>query len=598
MRPFPKGPPPWWMRLRLLLREWADEWADRWTRWMWGLRQRWDALREMFQLPTPVPRPLTIPPFNWGNIFTGLSLLAVPAAIFLVFMAIRFRELLFAEAMECAQIARNLAQGKGFVTDCLRPLELAFNDSWGNHPDLTYPPLFPLLLAFFFQRLGAGDNIAALVSGLFYILTLGVTLLFAWRMLGKRAAIYAFLFTTVNLPLIWQSISGMPLTLFAFLLTLLCFLLYLSPREIPLEVDEEGEPLRVGYGSPLLAAACGLVFGLGVLTKYGFAFFALPVLVYLWLTHTHTRGWSLVAFSLVALAVVSPWLYRNYLLMGNPFFTLRWYEIPMHTTVYPGASLYRRILDYPPSPLGFMFGHVRTMGRKVVEISAGGLYMFLPMVPSVFLFPFFLVGMFLPPEDRAYRFLRPCVYTMLIFQTLLICLTSPVMPNLIPFVPLMVLLATDTFLGLLDWWLGEEWRWTKSIVIALLCFFVFYPLFGQLALGVQIPPNPSEEDFEYIRTHVPQGAVLISDMPWSVAWHAERTALWLPQWLPDFQELQRRKKVQYIHLSQQIRTYPRAEEMHYWQTLYYRKILPTGFRLGEEFEGGGVVLVAEKPAPD
>ncbi len=73
------------------------------------------------------------------------------------------------EAMDAAQVARNLSEGKGYTTDCIRPFSiylvkkhnLAVQQASGststnaadlarlngNHPDLANPPLYPTVLA-------------------------------------------------------------------------------------------------------------------------------------------------------------------------------------------------------------------------------------------------------------------------------------------------------------------------------------------------------------------------------------------------------------------------------------------------------------------
>src|SRR5262249_49673212 len=76
-----------------------------------------------------------------------------------------FRNMATIEAMDAAQVARNLAEGKGFTTLFLRPfsmflvkshnLEKASSDQSvtdlseikGMHPDLANPPVYPLVLA-------------------------------------------------------------------------------------------------------------------------------------------------------------------------------------------------------------------------------------------------------------------------------------------------------------------------------------------------------------------------------------------------------------------------------------------------------------------
>src|SRR5437588_1546136 len=77
-----------------------------------------------------------------------------------------FRNLSTEEAMDCAQLARNVAQGKGYTTQFIRPLSVYLVESQrrhqraltntpnsdlgllkANHPDLANPPAYPLLLA-------------------------------------------------------------------------------------------------------------------------------------------------------------------------------------------------------------------------------------------------------------------------------------------------------------------------------------------------------------------------------------------------------------------------------------------------------------------
>src|SRR6187455_129964 len=78
-----------------------------------------------------------------------------------------FRNLNTLEAMDAAQVARNLAEGRGFSTQFIRPLSIHVVKEWNQgrqvagptaqdsdaakrdspHPDLANPPLYPVLLA-------------------------------------------------------------------------------------------------------------------------------------------------------------------------------------------------------------------------------------------------------------------------------------------------------------------------------------------------------------------------------------------------------------------------------------------------------------------
>src|SRR2546430_17524169 len=87
-----------------------------------------------------------------------LALLALTA----VYDLREYRNFSTAEAMDAAQLARNLATGKGYTTDFIRPLsihlveqhQIKLNQRTNDfallksaHPDLANPPVYPLLLA-------------------------------------------------------------------------------------------------------------------------------------------------------------------------------------------------------------------------------------------------------------------------------------------------------------------------------------------------------------------------------------------------------------------------------------------------------------------
>src|SRR6185503_15710566 len=78
-----------------------------------------------------------------------------------------YRNMAAPEAMDAAQVARNLSEGRGFSTQFIRPVSIHFvtqrNEARfgpapigadadyarlkGNHPDLANAPLYPLVLA-------------------------------------------------------------------------------------------------------------------------------------------------------------------------------------------------------------------------------------------------------------------------------------------------------------------------------------------------------------------------------------------------------------------------------------------------------------------
>jgi len=88
----------------------------------------------------------------------GLALLFL-LMIMLVFTATQFRGLKDAQAMDAAQVGRNLMTYRAYVTQNVRPASMHYlkarrgDARVGRHPELIQPPGYPLLLAGGFRAL-------------------------------------------------------------------------------------------------------------------------------------------------------------------------------------------------------------------------------------------------------------------------------------------------------------------------------------------------------------------------------------------------------------------------------------------------------------
>ena len=91
-----------------------------------------------------------------AKIIRSAVLLLMLVAVSLVYNINFTRNLTAPEAMDSAQIARNIANGEGFKTQFIRPVAIDMIRQAGNvnekelkasFPDITHPPLYPLLLA-------------------------------------------------------------------------------------------------------------------------------------------------------------------------------------------------------------------------------------------------------------------------------------------------------------------------------------------------------------------------------------------------------------------------------------------------------------------
>ncbi|MFW6437863.1 MAG: hypothetical protein ACOCZ7_02510, partial [Armatimonadota bacterium] len=106
-------------------------------------------------------------------------LFAFIALMYLIFHVSRFDTLTDVNAMDYAQIARNLKRGEGFTTSFIKPLGLTYEKSVENHYDLTYPPVHIGLVSAVMGALGENDRAVSHASGLAFLLTIPVIFVLA-----------------------------------------------------------------------------------------------------------------------------------------------------------------------------------------------------------------------------------------------------------------------------------------------------------------------------------------------------------------------------------------------------------------------------------
>lgn len=266
-----------------------------------------------------------------------------------------FKNLATQEAMDSGQLARNLAQGKGYTTFFIRPFSMFLlkrhalekqgagsktdgGDLYrikGAHPDLANPPVYPCvlaglmkLLAFdyaataakpFWSNGGAfcryqPDFIISAFNQLLLLITVGMVYLLARRLFNPQVAVLSALLV-FGTELFWRfSVSGLSTTLLMLLVLALAWTLVL--------LEEEVREPRGGRLRPLaLALLAGLLTGLGGLTRYSFAWLILPVLLFIVLFAGQRRVLLALVGFLAFAGVTTPWVVRNYGVSGTPFGT-------------------------------------------------------------------------------------------------------------------------------------------------------------------------------------------------------------------------------------------------------------------------------------
>mgnify|MGYP001194771689 CR=1 FL=1 len=261
------------------------------------------------------------------------------------------------EAMDSAQLARNIAQGNGFKTQFIRPVAIDMLRQTGNltneelkesFPDITHPPLYPLLLAGWMKLMPFKFEIdlnnseskryqPEILIYLFNQILFFLALLQVFRLgekLFDNLVAWCSSLVFMGSELYWQfSSSGLS--------TMLLLVLFLALMKALVRFEEEASlPLTKGievkFSGRLFYITCwiGALVGLGCMTRYGFGLLVIPMVVFIAWFAVRFR-WRSILFALLSfIIVISPWLGRNIYLSGNLFGT-------------SGLALYAQTYEFP-----------------------------------------------------------------------------------------------------------------------------------------------------------------------------------------------------------------------------------------------------------
>lgn len=477
-----------------------------------------------------------------------------------------FRNLNTQEAMDAAQLARNIARGNGYTTQFIRPLSIQLErqqalkgvegsgtlhvEDAGHlkhpHPDISNPPVYPVLLAGLMKILPFNydsqtpkpfwyrnatfwryepDFLIALFNQLLMVLML-VAMWFLTRRLFDEEAAWIGTLCLLGVELLWRfSVSGLSTMLLLLIMSGILWTLCL------LEAEGRGAKRRFKRVL-LLSVALGLLVGLGGLTRYSFLWMILPVAGFLLIFGARWRFLSSGVVTGVFLLVMLPWIARNIHQSGLPFGTATYAAIEQ-TGDYQDNKLQRSLnanvsaSDILPVRYKFI-----TNLRSIVQdeiLNVGGTW----------LTCFFLVGLMVgfrnPSTQRLRFFVLMAFVTLVVVQAIgrtQLSTDSPEVNSenlLILLLPAIVVYGVAFFLMLLD---NIKWHEMMFRKVAIVGFIVVaaLPLLFTLA-----PPRPTAIAYPpYYPPHIQKVAswmkpdeLLMSDVPWAVAWYGDRQCLWL-----------------------------------------------------------------------
>lgn len=477
-----------------------------------------------------------------------------------------FRGLGTPEAMDQAQLARQVSRGEGLATKSIRPLEyhLAEDKAGRTVPlvgleDTYHAPLNPLVLGAVFKLVGADqegafemggdqviyelDRVVAFVSTLFFLMAIGVTYLLVSRIFDARiAGVTGVLMLLCNL--FWQfSQSGLPQMLLLLLFT--CGL-YFCYRAV--ENQNEGR-------SPLAAALTAAVFfTLMVLSHWVTAWIFIGFLLFVALALRPRGIIALSALAILAIGVAFP-IYRMIEITGEPFGVARF--VFYNGLAGGSEDQVMRTFDLGATPLVMDGVLVKIVGTTLVQATD-----IIPFLGGILAAPVFFIALLHPFKRKPIADFRWLIALMWVFAALGMAIfgvssSEETHPNQIHilFAPIMAAYGL-AMLSIL--WSRLEivnqmpvLRYAHYVVIVALSAA---PLLLTLPRSVQaylhhgaVPQWPpyypqilNRGLANWVETDTEQPEVVMSDQPWAVAWYADAHSIWLPRTMEGFTELDRK----------------------------------------------------------
>lgn len=527
------------------------------------------------------------------HVVLGACLVGLVAFLsWLIAYLLWFRGLMGAEALNQAQIARHLARGEGFRTSVATPLGLTFEPRVEGRADTTTPPLGPWWMSLFFRCLGANDSSAAVSAGAAFILSALALYWLGLRLAGAALAALIGALYSLSFPAVSSALSAPSLPLSALLVTsFFVALSYISPR--PEGADEPTQWLG-RTRLPLLAA--GALAGLATLTEY---YLALLPLAAVWYARGPDRLHRLRAAGWVtagALVVLLPWAVRQASATRHPFFSVRAYDLAAEAWAYPGRSIYRELDAEIRSPAVTALLHLREMPRKW-GVGLANMRQGLMHSGDVVLAALFAGGLLFPFQERRLGRLRGMLLVALLLTTATGCLLTTRVALVSAFGPAIAAFGLGRVAPLLVQLRRRSTRLrvgTGTALLGLLSLLIALP-FVCAVIGLRERAVPNVAAFERLRAVLPADTVVMTDVPWQVAWRAERFAVELCNTDRQLDMIHDVIGVGALYLTGAAsalpgREYAPGEERgDWWQFALRRTASYKGFELDPNWTSGGVL---------
>lgn len=459
-----------------------------------------------------------------------------------------FKGLNHERSIEQAQIAREIARGNGFSTKMIRPLGLwQYQKNTGEFPldvtpDTYHAPLNPWINSWFLRLTKdtwamstkdtayPSDKLLAAVQTAFFLIAVLINYFTAWRLFDQRLATFVATLLLVCQRFWDFSMSALP--------QMLMLMLFSAAAHTILRAIEAR---TAGRTSLWWAMATGVLFGLLALTHALTLWIFGGALIFA-ICYFLPRGRDAAIMLAIVALMYGPWMARNAKICGNPF-GLSWYSGLTEIKGTEGEIM--RGMEMKSEGINPTLFRIKIQSQIISQL--GSLYDYLGYVLVAPIFFLTMLHLFKRPETSAFRW---CVFLMWITALLgmsVFGLNNETAPQNILhandlhvlFIPL---LTSYGFAFVLMMWARLEInvRLVRLSFMTAVYLISAMPFIRQL-IELEKPPAGRVQWPPYVppfiailNTWTNEREIIASDMPWAVAWYADRKSLWVPNHIADF----------------------------------------------------------------
>lgn len=452
--------------------------------------------------------------FTLGLIFVFL----IAASLWYANYALHFNGFVINDSHDYAQLAKNVYEGNGYSTSVLRPLVYQFFNTLPQ-PEVTRMFGYPYLLGFFYKIAGPNDFSIVLLNGIFYVALILLVYVFSYE-LSKNifVSLISALMVACMKGFLDHSLQAEPNIMYSALFIAFFYLYIKHPQRTFLH-----------------GVSLGFLYLIRANTQFVFIAFFL-VVVFSDTKKIKEKIRIGAELSLGFLIGILPYLIRNYAVIGNPLFSLYSYSFLLFTRDFPAYTVWTQISDV--NPLLFAATHLSEMLFKSynwLQILLKDSVIFYNPLVLLLLGIAFLV----PVGNYRLRRLKSIVLAGIVVQTIMVLPFGAVPYYYMFFFPLIIIVSVINF---------AEFFKSYGRIILIFSFIIFMvanisywkshkPLNPFISLGKQVELLTNKND------------IILTDMPWELAWYADRRAIWLPFDLDTLEIISKTLRPTYAVLS-------------------------------------------------